>query len=275
MKIAIGCIFYNAKSELERLLKSIPNKTFDYFIAIDGIFKYTKEQNPTLPNLSTDGSRQLLLSDEIGLTRITNVLSYYTDLPNLEYYKRNKYLEICEEMDIDVLIIVDSDEFFIFPEGTKPEIAFNRFKQNLEQKIEKHGDHNVFGIHTLNIHDDKLNSYKPRIWYKPGEMRYIYGSHYHYANVIREKESIDNFKLNGVCYCQHCPDVIKGVVLAHDHSLRSPTQTKIHDDYVEYLKRFEGLVQSHKYDIEQSHKIASKGISYDDILRGRDITGIL
>ena len=271
MKIAIGCNFYQCRNELERLIKSIPKGFIDYFIGIDGIYRYVKEQYPELPDVSNDGSKQTMLHSD-------DFVSIWVEKTNCtEFEKRNKYLEICEQWkdDIDVLIIVDSDEFFIFPEGIKPKIAFSRFKQNLELAIEKHKDHNVHCIHTLNIHDDKLNSYKPRIWYKPGEMHYIYGSHYHYANIIREKDTIDNFKLNNTCYCQHCPDVVKGVVLAHDHSLRSQTQIEIHDKYVEYLKRFEGLIQTHKYSIDEAHKIASKGTSYDDVLRGQNITCLL
>lgn len=266
LKIAIGCIFYQCYEELKRLIDSIPKGFIDYIIAIDGIYKYNKEQNPTLPLTSTDGSRDLIMYNN-------NKFEYnLVDLSNTtEFEKRNLYLEICQELNVDVLLIVDSDEFFIFPEGVKPEDAFNTFKRNLELTINKHKkDHNVFGIRTLNIHekeDDKIGSYKPRIWYKPAEMRYVFGSHYHYANVVREKETLDSFKANRICYCQHCESVVKGIILAHDHGLRTEKQIQLHDQYVEYLKRFEGLVQSHRYSLDDAHNIAKSGKSYEDILR--------
>jgi hypothetical protein len=263
LKIAIGCIFYNCYEELKRLVDSIPNGFIDYFIGIDGIYRYNKEQDPNLPDLSNDGSRKVIL-DHGGGHKYTAVLQHK---PNVtEYEKRSQYLDLCQHLNIDVLLIVDSDEFFIYPDGVKPDEAFHIFKRNLELIIKKHQGHNVFGMRTLNIHD-KLESYKPRIWYKPGEMRYLSGSHYHYANVITEADTINTFEVNGINYCQHCESVVKGIILAHDHSLRSKEQTQRHDDYIEYLKRFEGLVQSHKYSLEQAHKLAKEGLSYDDILR--------
>jgi len=268
MKIAIGCIFYQCRTELERLVNSIPRNFIDYFIGIDGIYKYNKEQNPQLPDVSNDGSRELLMQYGGGQKYVVALSSK----PNsTEFEKRNTYLEICDKLgDIDVLIIVDSDEFFLFPEGTNLKDSVFRFKRNLEFTIGKliNREHNVFGIHTLNLHD-KVESYKPRIWYKPEEMRYLNGSHYHYANIKTEQATIETFNQNRINYCQHVAEVVKGAVLGHDHSLRSQKQTEMHDKYVEYLTRFEGLVQSHKYNIEEAHKFAVAGVSYDDILRNK------
>ena len=72
MKLAIATIFYNCKPELERLLNSIPDKAIDYFIAIDGAFQYFDKHDNKIPSLSTDGSRQLILSDTIT-PKITNI----------------------------------------------------------------------------------------------------------------------------------------------------------------------------------------------------------
>lgn len=270
MKLAIATIFYQCHTELERLVNSIPPNFIDYFIGIDGIYRYNKEQNPDLPNVSNDGSRELLMQYGAGQKYVLCMQS----MPKVtEFTKRNTYLALCEKLgDIDVLIIVDSDEFFLFPQGINVKDSVFRFKRNLEYTIGKlqNREHNVFGIHTLNLHD-KVESWKPRIWYQPEEMRYIYGSHYHYANKKREQATLKTFKENRICYCQHTADMVKGVVLGHDHSLRSQTQTEMHDKYVEYLTRLEGLVQSHKYSLENAHKLAAQGLSYDDILRGKKV----
>ena len=261
MRIALLLIFYQCCNELERLLNSIPPNFFDVIIAIDGIYKYMKEQHPNYPDLSSDGSKDLVLSQR----NIKEVYLY--NLPqSLEVEKRNKYLELCENLDIDVGIIFDSDEWILFPEGVKPQTAFKIFKNNIETVINKSKniDHNVFSMHTLDVANN-YNIHKPRIWYKPGQVRYINNSHYHYANIYKEKDTIETFKKNRQNYCQHTEGVIKGIVQAHAHNLRSKHQTKIHDDYLEYLKRFEGLAQSYYFTAEQAHKLASQGVSRNEV----------
>src|SRR5688572_22608051 len=117
MKIAIATIFYNSFEEIKRLLDSIPVGAIDYFIGVDGIFKYTKEKYPQLPEYSDVYSRALILSKD---EKFVPVL---VEKPNsTEFEKRNAYLETAEKLgDIDVLMIIDSDEMFLYDSGTKPE----------------------------------------------------------------------------------------------------------------------------------------------------------
>ena len=262
--IAIGCVFYQCYPELERLLNSIPKGFIKYFIAIDGVYRYTKEQNPELPILSNDGSRELILANS---NKFIPILVHKPN--NLEFNKRNAYLEACEKLggDVDVLIIVDSDEYFLYPEGTAPETAFARFKQNIEKAVrDTQQKHNVFALRTLNLNESPpYESYHPRIWYKPGQMRYLNGSHYYYGNIVTEKKDIELFDSQGYNYVQFSHSVIKGIILAHNHNLRSKQHMKMRAEYIPYLIRFEGLTQSHYFTLDQSHKLAALGVSRDEV----------
>lgn len=260
MKIAIATIFYNNALELKRLLDSIPKGAIDYFIGVDGIFKYTKEQNPELSDLSDDGTQNFLLecSTSEYVDRFTRVIVSKTN--STEFEKRNTYLKVCEDLgDVDVLIITDTDEFFVYNEGTSPEQSWQRFKKNLEFEIRKYPGHNVYGIDFTD--ECGTRTYKPRVWVNPSEMRYIYGSHYHYANVQTENGDIERFRQNGICYLQQAQAIIKGLTLKHDHSLRSEEYLKRREQYQKYLISYESIIQQHKYSEEEADKLAKDKVN--------------
>ena len=264
MKIAVATIFYNSKAELERLINSIPDKAIDWFIGIDGIFKYTKEQNPELPELSNDGSNEIIINDLIGnIGRITNIASYRFNMPNsTEYEKRNKYLEICKSMEIDYLIIVDSDEYFIYNEGITPERSWQIFRRNFEQLAEKNAfRHNVFSIRSWDVASNS-EAVRARCWYNPGDMRYIHNSHYHYYNEKTEQKDLEHCIQNRLTYCQSTRGVIKGLTLAHDHSLRTKEQLRLREQYQRYLITYESLVQN-GYKPDEAHRLAKLNPSKD------------
>ena len=182
MKIALFLIFYNNKKEIQRLLNSIPDKVVDYLIAVDGPFRYNLDMNPDLPMKSDDGSLEVL-TDSAPKFIESVIISYRPGAT--EFDKRNTYLEICnKKIHVDVGIVTDSDEYFIYPpEDRKPGRCWDILKQDLElEKIKNSNErHNVYGIRWTEEGD--IDTYKPRIWFYPGEMRYINGSHYHYANI--------------------------------------------------------------------------------------------
>jgi hypothetical protein len=97
MKIAAGIIFYNDGISLKRCLDSIADN-IDIIFAIDGKF-------PNFPNdkplTSTDGSIDVVKS-------YPNALLVHYIAP--EFNKRQHYLELCKEHNIDILLIIDSDE---------------------------------------------------------------------------------------------------------------------------------------------------------------------
>ena len=262
MKIAIATIFYNSNKELFRLLESIPPNVVDYFIGVDGIFKFTKEAYPDMPDLSASIDRLGLMLYAGDIKKCITIL---VDKPNsTEFEKRNAYLEECEQLqDVDALLIIDSDEFFTYEPGTKPEDSWNTFKNNLELAIKKTaGEHNVFGIRTYDP-ITKVDSYCARVWYKPHEMRYTNGSHYHYANIIREKDTIEQFRNNKINYQQQAHCIIKGLTLGHDHSLRTKEYLDQRSVYQRYLVRYEELVQSYRFDHDTCHEMAKQNPKND------------
>ena len=134
------------------------------------------------------------------------VITFLYNLPKeTEFNKRNKYLEVSEKLKIDVGIICDSDEFFIYPPQTQQEEespdrsnCWTRFKKDIEIQMIQNSKHNVYGINYID--EAGTDTYKPRIWVKPYQMRYTNNSHYHYANVVYEKETIETFKQNRLNY---------------------------------------------------------------------------
>jgi hypothetical protein len=257
MILGIGTIFHNSYSELKRLSESLPPNSVDIWLCIDGIFNYSKEQNPELPDLSNDGSRELLLNQK----NIEQV--HIFDMPrSSEFDKRNKYLEMCKQYNIDTLIITDSDEFFIVPEGVTPERSWDIFKRNFEMLASKNGyKHNVFSIRTLDIATN-TDSVRARCWYNPADMRYVHNSHYHYYNTKTEQKDLEHCIQNRLTYCQSTRGVIKGLTLAHDHSLRSKEQLQLREQYQRFLVTYESLVQN-GYTPEEAHKLAKSNPSKD------------
>lgn len=263
MKLAIATIFYQSLKEIERLIQSIPssdNATIDSFIWIDGIFKYTKEQNPQLPDLSDYEVIETIIDGMKDKPNIENIFKYK---PNTtEFEKRNTYLETCKEENIDYLIIADSDEFFIYDPGTKPERSWELFRRNFEVLTRKNGfRHNIFSIRTLDIATN-TKSDCPRCWYNPAQMRYIHGSHYFYANIETEQKIIENHIYRKLNYCAQSRGVVKGLTLAHSHDLRTNEQLQLREQYQKYLVTYESLIQN-GYSHEKADKIAKANPSKD------------
>ena len=263
LKIALATIFYNNKDELQRLADSIQSKTIDYWITIDGPFRYNLDIEPSLPHESDDGSLDVIMESR---TKFKQGVVMHNKAGSTEFEKRNTYLENCQKLNIDVLIIVDSDEYFIPDTSLKPdptksqEEAWNRFIKNIELELIRHqSSHNVFGIPFVEV-ETKTETYKPRIWLNPGQMRYINGSHYHYANMETEQRDVDYFNQYGMSYIQHCLSIVKGgITMAHDHSLRTEEYNERRKKYQQYLVSYEEKVQqTKKYTVEEAEKLAKE-----------------
>jgi hypothetical protein len=253
MKIGLATIFYNNCLELQRLVDSFPPKVVDYFIGVDGPFRFNLDMYPDLPHKSDDGSFTVLSNSAPKFN--SNVIINYK-AGATEFDKRNTYLENCEKLknEINVLIIIDSDEYFHYDSGYKPEDCWQRFRKNLEFEMRKHPGHNVFGIDYIDEHGTR--TYKPRVWVNPHEMRYFYGSHYMYGNTKTDASVMEEFKKYKTCYCQPALALVKGLTLKHDHVLRSKEYQERRKKYQQYLVKYEELVQSHKYTHEEADQMA-------------------
>src|SRR5438876_1193322 len=128
-KMAAGIIFFNDHSNLERCLQSI-NDGVDMIFAIDGRFP----NFPGSSDLSTDGSRELVRSYSKCLL---------IDFPGQEFKKRSKYLDYCSIYSIDVLLIIDSDEFVLDNASD-----WNLFRDNLKRLIFDR-DRRAYNVYAL------------------------------------------------------------------------------------------------------------------------------
>ena len=240
MKVALATVFYQKINEVKRLVESVPKGVVDYWLAIDGPYRYIVEKYNTPPKSH--------LACRTVFTNKTGVDVRLYDNPGVtEYQKRQFYLELCssESFDIDVLIIIDSDEYFLYPPGSDPFLIWREFIFNIsrarQDNIKNYSDHNVFNIA---FQDEGIKSYKPRIWLNPGEMRYLGGSHYHFGNVKREINKIKHYESFGSIYNQAAITEIPGMNIAHSHDLRHNDYKKRDKDYRDYITRYEELIQT-------------------------------
>jgi hypothetical protein len=212
-KLAAGIVFFNDCSSLKRCLDSLVNDV-DVIFAIDGKF-------PNFPSdceLSTDGSRELLKS----YSRCVLI-----DFPGYEFEKRSKYLEYCSKYSVDVLLIIDSDEFVLDNANWKI------FRRNLEKIIidrDKSG-RNVYAIRLQSPGESQTLPY-PRIWHRPYEMEYYGGRHYYFRN---KNPIIKNVPHQG----DHSLNIIEGIELGHDHQLRSQYHMQSRFRYQTWLENYE------------------------------------
>lgn len=140
IKYASGTIFYNDVKSLERCLESLKDKV-DLMICVDGRFKHFKGSGDD--DLSTDGSRELVTSYDNALL---------VDVPNsYEIQKRTAYLKLCERVNAEYLLIVDSDEYVY-----EPETDWELFDKKVDEycNAPHHIQYNIFGIYTeIGSHD--------------------------------------------------------------------------------------------------------------------------
>ena len=259
MKFGLLTIYYNSRLELLRLMTSLPAKVVDKWIFIDGIFKYVKEKNPELPTLSDDGSTEIIKNSGFN--------THVEEMPeSTEFDKRNRYLELCQRYGIDYAIIVDTDEYFHYEKEckchTRKREAWAKFKNQFYQMAVEHsGRKNVFNI--MMNEPNGVTQPRPRCWYNPGQMRYLFNSHYHYANTELDAKLIERAQReNRVCIQQSAGIITAGTItLSNDPtSLRTKEQLERRRRYQQYLVKYEGLVQTMvtNPDTDKAHRMAAQ-----------------
>jgi len=219
MKIGAGIIFYNDGISLKRCLDSIADN-IDIIFAIDGKF-------PNFPNnqplTSTDGSNELVKSYSNA------VLVHYVAT---EFNKRQHYLELCKEHNVDVLLIIDSDEYVLEDISN-----FQVFKEMLTRIIIQRdkGSKNVYAIPIRQPNGTYL-AY-PRVWYRPEEMEYYDGRHYFFRNKYPVGHPLH--KENLPHQANHSVNTINGLLLGHNHELRSKEHMASRFEYQRWLCDYE------------------------------------
>lgn len=206
MKIAIGYCYYNDLKSIQRGIPTFVNEV-DFVFAVDGKFSFRSGSD-----YSDDGSTEYL-------SQFKNVI--IRKFVGMEHDKRQQYIEMCKEHDIDVLIIIDSDEYV-------SQADWDLFKKNLELILSS--EQNIHGINFFT--DGNITQY-PRVWIRPHQIKY-WNAHCLFevnGNVIRSPKNLKP---------------VEGITLMMDDNLRSEEYLKETTNYqykmIEFEKPFRKLI---------------------------------
>jgi hypothetical protein len=161
--IAAGIISFDDERGLQRCMDSI-HEYMDLIIVIDGKFRYFEDDH----EISSDNSRDAVES-------FSN--SVYCSYPNLtEIEKGNKYLEFAGDKNMDLFLVIDSDEFAVVNEVDFL-LNLDKLHNSKINSGRRDGDNlDVFGVKIFEKHFEKPNfireRYIERMFYKPGKLRY-------------------------------------------------------------------------------------------------------
>ena len=206
MKIGIGFCYYQDVESIKRGMPTFVNDV-DYIFAIDGKFSLRNG-----PEYSTDGSTEFL-------QQFKNVI--IEKFIGMEHDKRQRYIDLAVKHKVDVLIIIDSDEYV-------SNADWKLFRENLEKILDS--DQNIHGVNFFT--DNNITQY-PRIWIRPHQIKY-WNAHCLFevnGNVIRSPK---------------CLKPVLGITLQMDDSMRSEKYLKDTTDYqykmISYEKPFRKMV---------------------------------
>lgn len=255
LKVAVGTVFHNKPDELKRMLYSMPPDAVDTWILIGGAFaeSHDPQRNTdakTLNVINTFRSEQ----EESGSNGIEVV---FGDMPeSSEFQKRMRYVDVCRQLGVNCLFIVDSDEYVY----ENPRVDWANFKTDAERFrrfcysfLVRYPKHNVYSIDIIQSEYLGKDMY-PRIWMSPDQVCYIRGSHFKFGNP--ETDPIDD-----VFYMhQHSWGIIEGITLKHDHTLRSTQDMSYRRDYQEFLVKYEIELDAKglDFDVKQAREKALK-----------------
>lgn len=145
MKIGIGYCYYNDVESIKRGLPTFADNV-DYIFAIDGKFSLRDGSD-----YSNDGSTEYIKSFKNTIIK---------KFVGMEHDKRQQYIELAKEYSIDVLIIIDSDEYVA-------KADWGLFRENLEKILDSPDN-----IHGVNFFTDGNITQYPRVWIRPHQIRY-------------------------------------------------------------------------------------------------------
>lgn len=219
LKIGIGLAFYNDFDSLRRMLQSCQEYPIDMIIAVDG--KY--DTYPATKPLSDKQTKDLFKGFQTPYKLF--------DAPNLsQNAKRQIYFDKSEEFGLDIIIVMDTDEYFIASKTNWP-----LFMDDLRQKIADHA-HTWVQCYCLPTYLTDKGVEKmpkdyfenlPRIFYQPWKLTYV-EDHY----TIRNKNT-------GVLQTTQSSQVLSHIALGHDHNLRSEKYKQQTAQYEDELMAYE------------------------------------
>ena len=218
LSIGIGLCFYQDVHSLNRCLYSLRPYPLDYLIAVDGKFR----DYPAEGDLSDQQCLDLVMS-------IKHPVRYIPAIGLEEMEKRQKYFDECDRLGIDVLIVLDSDEYIL-----RVATNWDLFQLDLLDKINTNVTQaQGYSLPTIsrNLDKDEENILDvdgdvqnlPKLFYRPGCLEYVNNQH-----TVRNKNTGVIQRCTGKLLCQH-------MMIGHDHSLRSNTSIEEHHTYHDRL----------------------------------------
>jgi hypothetical protein len=208
------------------MLQSCQSYPIDKIIAVDG--KY--EGYPDKADLSTKECRDLFKAFQTPYVIV--------DAPNLpQPQKRQVYFDQAQKHSLDIIIVVDTDEYFLSARTDWP-----LFIDNLRQQIANHAHtwRQAYCIPTYLTHKgtqkmpDSYVENLPRIFHQPWKLTYV-EDHYSIRN-----------KTTGVLMTFEGNPVIEGIALGHDHDLRTKKYNANTKMYEEQLIELENKQRDQK-----------------------------
>ena len=229
-KLAVGTIFYNDKIGLERLLETCW-KHVDLMFCIDGPFRdYGKEGAKKALAESTDGSREII-------QKYPNAV--LADAPHLlEHQKRQVYLNLCKVYNVDYLMIVDADEYFL------PDSNWSEFNEEREKVC--NGGY-IYNLKNYTYFEPLglLPLDQARLWKDPSRLEYLNNHHYQFA-------------VRGTSKALTATNTLYSVKLAHDPMhIRSDERHEQHHKYIKWLEKYEKKKMRHESKEEKANRLAS------------------
>ena len=231
MKLTIGAgiSMYNDRRSLIRCIDSIYGNV-DYVLIVDGKYSYnTYNEEP----LSTDGSREYIRDkamnfDGQGL--------FLIDAPNLtEAKKRQVYIDLTKDYGIDVLLILDSDEYVYACDWVK-------FRAECYQKMIVR-DKMLWRIYNIGFREPFD---RPRLWFKAYEIQ-VGPTHYDFS--LKSDPECKEINLGGDTI-----HLIGNIVISHKHDLRTADSIFAREQWEKAQQRAE---DARRLELRQ-HMIASR-----------------
>jgi hypothetical protein len=205
------------------MLMSLQSYPIDLIIAVDG----TYQGYPAKKLYSSKKVLDLFKSFQTKYVR-------YDAAGLSQNEKRQLYFDFSLEHQLDVIIVMDTDEYFIHERTNWP-----LFMEDLEQKI-KDNAHTfrqaycipvVLGDKGIQKMPAGYTENLPRLFYRPWELQYV-DDHY----TIRNKNT-------GVMMTFEGNATLQSIAMGHDHSLRTKQYKANTQKYEEELIEYENSVR--------------------------------
>ena len=228
LKIGIGLSFYNDFDSMQRMLQSLQSYPIDYIIAVDGRYKGHTSSKP----LSDKKTRDLFKTIQKPYTII--------DAPDIsQIEKRQIYFDKSADYDLDIIIVLDSDEHIIHDKTNWPlfiEELNNLIKANRSTYIQGYSIP-LFLQQKDNPPDYCVNS--ARLFHRPYELRYL-ATHF---DVRNKNTGVNMMYQTNTTKLEH-------LVIGTDHKLRTKEYMIQHDQYEQWQQTNEESQDSQKQRID-------------------------